>query len=78
MRSSRSLESRSSRAEADALVREQDLQALARHRARRSGLEHFEQVHAALRPNRRLRKGFLSIGIASGTGSPASRRAASL
>ena len=52
-------------------------QALARHGRAAARLENSEQVHAALRPNRRLRKGFFSDGMAIGRVSPARRRAAS-
>ena len=65
------------RAERDALVRKQDLEAFARDGRGAARLEEAEQAHAALRPNRRLKKVFFSSGIAIGTDSPTRRRAAS-
>ena len=61
----------------NALVGEQDLQPLARDRRGAARLEKSEQAHAALRPNRRLKKVLFSPGITIGTVSPAKRRAAS-
>ena len=59
------------------LVREQDLEPLAGDRRCGARLEKSQQVHAALRPNRRVKKVFFWSGIAVGTASPARRRAAS-
>ena len=45
-----------------ALIGQQDLQALARHRRAAAALEDVEQGHAALLPSRRSRKPLLSTG----------------
>ena len=61
----------------DALMGEQDLQALARHRRRVLALEETQKVHAALRPKMRAKRRFFSPGMTMGTVSPLRRRAAS-
>ena len=64
-----------------ALMGEQDLQPLARDRRAATRLEEVEKAHAALRPNRRLKKVFRSSSAGTMTGgardSPVSRLAAS-
>src|SRR5262245_8066071 len=59
------------------LIGEQDLQPLAGYRGGAAPTQQIEQVHAALRPNRRSNNRFLSPGVALRTVSPLSRRAAS-
>src|SRR6202041_2409415 len=62
----------------DALMGKQDLKPLAGDRGAAARLEKSEQVHAALRPNRRVKKVFFSSEIATGAVvSPPRRRAAS-
>ena len=75
--SSRRIASRSDEPSENALVCEQDLEALARHRRGASRLQKSKQAHAALRPNTRVKRVFFASGIAIGTLSPARRRAAS-
>ena len=61
-----------------ALMRKQDLQPFARDRRGAAGFEKAKQVHAALRPNSRVKKVFFPSGIATGAVvSPPRRRAAS-
>ena len=59
-----------------AFVREQDLQAFARH-GRGAAAKQIEQVHAAFRPNSLLKMPRLSLGTSIGNFSPMSRRVAS-
>src|SRR5580692_2117245 len=60
-----------------ALVGEQELQALARNRRAAAAAEHFEEGHAAFRPNSLLKMPLFSLGTIIGTTSPRNRRAAS-
>ena len=76
--SSRRMATRSRGPKRDALMRKQDLKPLARDRSAAACFKKSEQVHAALRPNRRVKKVFFSSGIATGAVvSPPRRRAAS-
>src|SRR5215831_13978798 len=59
------------------LVREQDLEPLARNHGRTSRLEPVEDTHAALRPNSMLSRPLRSLGMFIGTSSPRNRAAAS-
>src|SRR5204862_210184 len=61
-----------------ALVREDQLQALAGDRARATGFEEGQNTHAALRVNSLLIRDLRSEGIAIGTVSPLRRRTASM
>src|SRR4051794_11514386 len=61
-----------------ALMRQQDLKALARQRGGAAPGEKLKQPHAALLPNSRVSNGWRALGMVIGTVSPRSRRAASL